>query len=161
MKILDKIVVDKMPPLSPYVLWLKVRGSDQIGLFAFINGSWVSLNASSSEILAELHRIEELIPDEANVYNKLADKDYVGAEIARVQRIGFEIVPVLPPASADTMLKIYLVPSTNPKFQNSKDEYVTIQNITEGGYYYAWEQIGSTAMQLSTISNEEIDALFT
>ena len=160
MKILDKIVADKMPPESPYVMWLKVNGIDEVGLLAYFNGEWVSLNASNSELIAEINRIKALIPPEANAYNQLADKDYVGAEIARVQQIGFEIVSSLPPASAETMMKIYLVPSADPKFQNSKDEYVTIQNTNEGGYYYTWEQIGSTAVTFTTITNSEIDALF-
>lgn len=61
---------------------------------------------------------------------------------------GLTLIPVavLPTASADTMGgKIYLVPSENPETQNTKDEYITVH---EGGVY-RWEQIGSTAIDLS------------
>lgn len=160
MKILDKIVADGTPPESPFVMWLKVKEFDELSLLANINGEWITLNASNSALINRLNSIEAVIPDAANEYNQLADKDYVTAQITSIQRIGFEVVPSLPPASANTMLKIYLVPSTDPKFQNAKDEYVTIQNINEGGYYYTWEKIGSTEMTMESITHQEIDALF-
>lgn len=43
------------------------------------------------------------------------------------------------------MGKLYLVPSSSSKTQNVKDEYITIQN----GSSYEWEQIGSTAIDLT------------
>ena len=62
-------------------------------------------------------------------------------------------VAELPTATASTMHKIYLVPSTNPKQKNAKDEFITIattetveeQEVTT----YSWEQIGSTTVDLS------------
>lgn len=64
---------------------------------------------------------------------------------------GFEPIPVdaLPTASADTMYKLYLVPSTNPQAGNVKDEYITIRSGSVGNYSYSWELIGSTAIDLS------------
>lgn len=64
-------------------------------------------------------------------------------------KLDVRIVDVLPTASEDTMQCIYLVPSTNPKAENVKDEYITIRNGEEGAYTYAWEQIGSTEIDLS------------
>lgn len=66
--------------------------------------------------------------------------------IAAIQGVSFVSVASLPTPSADTMGgKIYLVPSANPDEQNVKDEFITIQD----GNTYAWEQIGSTAVNLS------------
>lgn len=66
--------------------------------------------------------------------------------ISAIQGVSFVSVQTLPTASADTMGgKIYLVPSTNPDTQNVKDEFITIQD----GSTYAWEQIGSTTIDLS------------
>ena len=64
---------------------------------------------------------------------------------------GLEIVVVntLPTASADTMSKIYLVPSADPQNQNVKDEYITIDNGASAQTRYTWEQIGSTAIDLT------------
>lgn len=60
---------------------------------------------------------------------------------------GLEIITAneLPTASASTMGKLYLVPSASSKTQNVKDEYITIQS----GSSYDWEQIGSTAIDLT------------
>ena len=66
--------------------------------------------------------------------------------IAAIQGVSFVSVASLPTPSADTMGgKIYLVPSANPDEQNVKDEFITIQD----GNTYTWEQIGSTAVNLS------------
>lgn len=63
----------------------------------------------------------------------------------------FEPVPVqtLPTASADTMYKLYLVPSEDPQSQNIKDEYITYRTGSAGNYTYTWEKVGSTAIDLS------------
>ncbi len=62
----------------------------------------------------------------------------------------FEVVSVLPTPSQDTLNVIYLVPSSNPKTQNIKDEYLTIP-LDNG---YVWENIGSTAIDLSGYATE-------
>lgn len=69
----------------------------------------------------------------------------VQALIAAIQQVSFVPVPELPEASAATLHKIYLVPSSNPKIQNVKDEYITVESSGS----YSWEQIGSTAIDLS------------
>ena len=51
-------------------------------------------------------------------------------------------------ASADTMYKIYMVPSADAA-AGSYVEYITIRSGEEGAYTYAWEAIGNTRMNLS------------
>ena len=51
-------------------------------------------------------------------------------------------------ASADTMYKIYLVPSADAA-AGSYIEYITIRSGAEGAYTYAWEAIGNTKVSLS------------
>ena len=51
-------------------------------------------------------------------------------------------------ASADTMYKIYMVPSDDAA-AGSYVEYITIRSGEEGAYTYAWEAIGNTKMNLS------------
>lgn len=96
--------------------------------------------------------ITKTVSDLTNYY--LKSETYTKAEIAQILSVittGFwQSVPSLPTASADTFgFKIYLVPSPDPKVQNQKDEYITVRNGSEGNYTYAWEQIGSTAIDLS------------
>lgn len=73
------------------------------------------------------------------------NKEEVDALVATIKQFSYEVVSSLPTASASTMYKIYLVPSEDPQTQNVKDEYITIQS----GSTYSWEQIGSTAIDLS------------
>ncbi len=76
-------------------------------------------------------------------------KAEVNQLIAAVQQFTYQSVAELPTASADTMNKIYLVPSTNPETKNVKDEYITIATTDQGTTTYSWEQIGSTTVDLS------------
>jgi hypothetical protein len=66
-----------------------------------------------------------------------------------VKQFTYVSVAELPTASAETMNKIYLVPTTNPQTQNVKDEYITISVTDQGTTTYSWEQIGSTEVNLS------------
>lgn len=66
-------------------------------------------------------------------------------------------------ASADTMYKIYLVPSADAA-AGGYIEYITIRSGAEGAYTYAWEAIGNTKVALSgyvptstTIAEIELD----
>ena len=69
--------------------------------------------------------------------------------IAAVKQFRYEVVPVLPEASIDTVGIIYFVPSDDPQTSNIKDEYITL-SITEGGSTtYYWEKIGTTEIDLS------------
>lgn len=91
--------------------------------------------------------VTKSVDDLVNYYLK-ADtytKSEVQTLIAAIKQFTYELVAVLPTASASTMNKIYLVPSPNSQTENIKDEYITIES--NGDYY--WEQIGSTAIDLS------------
>lgn len=91
------------------------------------------------------------VDDLVNYYLKSETytKAQVDALIAAVSQFSYEVVSSLPTASASTMHKIYLVPSAEPKTQNVKDEYITVRSGSAESYTYAWEQIGSTAIDLS------------
>jgi hypothetical protein len=73
----------------------------------------------------------------------------VDALIAAVKQFKYEAVQTLPTASADTVGKIYLVPSADPHTQNVKDEYITLSTTEEQTTTYYWEMIGSTSVDLS------------
>lgn len=111
-----------------------------------------------------------VIPDVSQFITKSADnllnyylksETYTKAEVQAlvnaVKQFTYEAVSVLPAASASTMHKIYLVPSSNPKLKNVKDEFITIDNGASAETRYTWEQIGSTEIDLSnyhTIAQE-------
>ena len=75
--------------------------------------------------------------------------------IDAVKQFTYVSVAELPTASADTMNKIYLVPSTNPQTKNVKDEFITISVTGQGTTTYSWEQIGTTTVDLSGYSTTE------
>ena len=95
--------------------------------------------------------ITKSVDDLVNYY--LKSETYTKAEvqqlIAAVKQFTYQSVAVLPTASADTMNIIYLVPSSDPKTQNVKDEYITIATTEQDVTTYAWEKIGSTEIDLS------------
>jgi unsaturated rhamnogalacturonyl hydrolase len=103
-----------------------------------------------------------VIPDVSAFITRTVDnllyyykKSEVDTMIASVQSFTFESVASLPAASSDTIGKIYLVPSANPTTNNAKDEFITVQN--QGNY--AWEQIGSTDIEISDyVTTVELDA---
>lgn len=64
--------------------------------------------------------------------------------ISAIEKATFEVVNQLPATGVSNV--IYLVPSSNPKTQNVKDEYIWINN--------AWEQIGSTQVDLTGYATE-------
>lgn len=75
---------------------------------------------------------------------------------AATNGLSFVVAEALPTASNLTVNKIYLVPSTDPKAENVKDEWITIQVL--GGY--AWERIGSATVDLSQYyTKSEVDTL--
>ena len=93
-----------------------------------------------------------------NYYRKTETftKTEVQQLIDAVKQFRYESVPVLPTASAQTMGIIYLVPSTNPKQTNVKDEFITVSTTNEQGVtFYDWEQIGSTTVDLSGYSTTQ------
>lgn len=95
--------------------------------------------------------ITRLVDNLANYYLKSETytKGEVDELIGAIQGFTYIVVSELPTASAETMGIVYLVPSEDPQTQNVKDEYITIRSGVEGSYTYSWEQIGSTAIDLS------------
>lgn len=95
--------------------------------------------------------ITKSVSDLVNYY--LKSDTYTKAEvqqlIAAIKQFTYQSVAELPTASASTMGIIYLVPSSDPQAQNIKDEFITIDNGSEAQTRYTWEQIGSTAIDLS------------
>lgn len=76
-------------------------------------------------------------------------KEEVQALVSTIQGVSFVPVDTLPSASAETLGKIYLVPSASAQAGNVKDEYITLDNGEEANPRYTWEGIGSTAIDLS------------
>lgn len=95
--------------------------------------------------------IKATVDNLANYYKK--SESYTQLQVNDLLAAGIRgvFVPVtsLPDASADTMGKIYLVPATDPKQKNLKEEYITIDNGEGAESRYTWESIGSTAIDLS------------
>lgn len=91
--------------------------------------------------------ITKSVNDLVNYYKKQEtyNKTEVDTIINAIKQFEYVVASALPTADASTMGKVYLVPSADPDTRNIKDEYVT---IFEGGTY-KWEQIGSTAIDLS------------
>ena len=81
----------------------------------------------------------------ANTYTK----GEVDAIVAAIKQFTPIVAPMRPTASADTMYKLYLVPSEDPQESNVKDEYITIDNGASANPRYTWEKIGSTDIDIS------------
>lgn len=121
---------------------------------------WNAASGTDAEILnkPDLSQfITRLVADleyyylKSETYTKLEVDTLIGS----IASLTFEFAQELPAASATTMGKIYLVPSSNPQTQNVKDEYITIRTLPNT---YAWEQIGSTELDLSNYyTKTEID----
>ena len=76
-------------------------------------------------------------------------KNEVDQLIAAINQFELVSVQTLPTASADTMGKLYFVPSSDPKTQNVKDEYITLAVTENDTTTYSWELIGSTTLDLT------------
>jgi len=120
--------------------------------------SWAKASSKPSYSYSEISNTPDLsgfitnaVDDLVNYY--LKSETYTKAEVQglidAVKQFTYQVASVLPTASADTMHIIYLVPSSDPQTQNVKDEYITIDNGAEAETRYTWEQIGSTAIDLS------------
>ena len=77
------------------------------------------------------------------------NKTEVDAMVAAIQQFQLVSVAQLPTASADTLNKIYLVPSANPQTDNTKDEFITLVVDEQGTVTYSWECIGTTEVNLT------------
>lgn len=94
-----------------------------------------------------------------NVYTK--SETYTRAEvqaaIADAMKGGYISVNELPTASDSTMGHIYLVPGESGTGQNIKIEYITLRSGSEGAYTYAWEELGTTELNLDNLSLDKGD----
>lgn len=141
--------------------------------YGVIDTSLKAFDASIKDHESQLDSITDTISDlDASmgaIFTKVANdyytKTYIDSSIAELDQkidavVGVDLVVVdtLPTASADTLRKIYLIPSANPKTLNSKDEFITVDKGAEADARYAWEQIGSTEVDLSNYYNKsEVD----
>ena len=106
----------------------------------------------TAELQAEIASfITKAVNDLTNYYLKSEtyNKTEVDAMVAAIKQFQLVAVQTLPTASADTLNKIYLVPSANPQTQNTKDEYITLMVDEQGTITYSWECIGSTEVDLT------------
>ena len=87
----------------------------------------------------------------SDTYNKTE----INTLLAAIKQLRFELVQELPEASIATMGIIYLVPTEDQKLKNIKDEFITLSRSEGGSTIYYWEQIGSTAVDLSAYSTTE------
>ena len=97
--------------------------------------------------------IQQVSASLVNYYLKTEtySKAEVNTIVDTIKQFRYTTADTLPEPSADTMGIIYLIPSTNPKTKNVKDEFLTMLD----GSTYKWEQIGSTTVDLSGYSTTE------
>ena len=133
-----------------------------------------AIDASFGEVDSQFDSMADTIGDldaslsalVSKVNNDYYTKSYIDAsvaaleqEIASVTGIDIVAVDVLPESpSAENMRKIYLVPSSDPKTKNAKDEFICIDKGEGASPRYAWEQIGTTDIDLSNYyTKTEVD----
>lgn len=103
--------------------------------------------------------IHELLPkyiqDETGVAKTWADIVAIASE-AGLELKSEKALPEIPSGQEQAAAfydlwkkRLVLIPSSNPGTQNIKDEYIIQRNGEEGSYTYAWEQIGSTEVDLT------------
>lgn len=74
-------------------------------------------------------------------------KSYVDAQVGALNKFDVRVYDSLPTATADTMYILALV--ENASAVGTYIEYITVRSGEEGAYTYAWEQIGSTEVDLT------------
>lgn len=109
-----------------------------------------------TEYLTNYYSKEEIDALLANIDVDIDLSDYVttGAlnEAVSALRSGrFESVAALPDVSEAKRFTIYLVPSSNEKDNNVKDEFIVVKD----GDDLKWEQVGSTAIDLTGYATEK------
>ena len=134
-----------------------------------IDASFGALDASIADAYDSLDNLEDVVTtldsSLAEVVTTLLtdyyNKAHIDASVAALEQeiqtmggIDFVVVDTLPTASADTLKKIYLVPSQSATTGNAKDEYVTIDNGQEADPRYTWELIGTTEIDLSNYATK-------
>lgn len=91
---------------------------------------------------------------DAGIADAATVKAYVDSQVGQIHNFDVVIDPAGTTAgpsvvaSADTMYKIYLVPSEDAA-AGGYIEYITIRSGAEGAYTYTWEAIGNTKVSLT------------
>lgn len=91
---------------------------------------------------------------DAGIADAATVKAYVDSQVGQIHNFDVVIDPTGTTAgpsvvaSADTMYKIYLVPSEDAA-AGGYIEYITIRSGAEGAYTYTWEAIGNTKVSLT------------
>jgi hypothetical protein len=137
--------------------YTKAQTYSQTEVQQLISTTIASYYTKSEVDAAIANFITKSVNDLTNYYLKSETftKAEVNQLIAAVQQFTYVSVAELPTASAETMNKIYLVPSTNPQQQNVKDEFITVSVTDQGTTTYSWEQIGTTTVDLSGYSTTQ------
>lgn len=114
-----------------------------------INNVTLAGNKSSDD----LGLITKAVNDLTNYYNKTSSysKAEVDAMIAAAKNGRFVAVATLPTTDIQTNV-IYLVPSSDPKTGNVKDEYINLDGTTAG-----WEKIGDTDIDLALSALSDVN----
>lgn len=147
-------ITESVNTLTNYYLKSNTYTKTEVG--NLIHEVEVMIPFSTSDLENDSGFIDNTVSDLANYYSKsnTYTKTEVQSLIDAVKQFEYVVVSVLPTASASTMHKIYLVPSEEPKTANIKDEYITIDNGESAPVRYTWEQIGSTAIDLTGYATE-------
>ena len=108
--------------------------------------------------------ITKAVSDLTNYYLKsdTYNKNEVDQMVAAIKQFELVSVQTLPTASANTMGKLYFVPSADPQTQNVKDEFITLSTTENDTTTYYWECIGSTTLDLTNYyTKTQTDAAIT
>lgn len=110
-----------------------------------------TLSAGLDAIAADLAAKHKALTDE-----DAAIREYVDAQVGAINKFDVRVMAEgeeLPTASAETMYVLYLKPDANAA-SGAYLEYITVRSGAEGAYTYAWEQIGSTEMDVTGFVTE-------
>ena len=139
----------------------------------FTQAQWTAINSGITALLvqklADLPTSTELTQMFATKQNTLTfdttptqgstnpvTSEGIANAILQAAGVQFVDVQTLPTASADTMGKIYLVPSAQ-QGQNASDWYVTIYDAEHSPVYY-WKQVNTTSVDLSNYyTKQDVD----
>lgn len=115
----------------------------------------ISVPTNLSQLFNDAGFVQRTTDNLANYYlkNQVYNIDEIDQIISGLSGFEAVVVDVLPEASADTLHKIYLVPSSEPQVGNVRDEYITVEQSGS----YSWEMIGSTAIDIEGyVTDEEL-----
>ncbi len=126
----------------------KQTGENNILDTISVNGSALPISGRSVDIAVPT-KVSQLENDRKYVIETDLDdyytKEQVDSKIEVIKQFNIVVVDKLPDVGESGV--IYLVPSTNSKSKNVKDEYIWVDN--------AWEQIGSTSFKLDISQTAE------